>query len=64
MELFLPFLCDEHWPEETENLHWDSAMLRVLHLEEQEADENWDDISVSEENTIIRKNFKSYLKII
>lgn len=59
----MSLLCGEHWPEETESSHQDNAMLRVLHLEEQEFDEIPDGMSVPEENTIIMENFKSYLKI-
>lgn len=63
-ELFPSLLCDEHWPEETESSHQDCAMLRVLPLEEQEADEICDGISVPEENRINMENFKSSFKKI
>lgn len=63
-ELFLSLLCGGHWPEETESSHQASATLRVLHLEEQEADEIPDGVSVPGENTIVMENLKSYFKII
>jgi len=55
-ELCLPLLCDEQWPKETENLHQDSAMLRVLHLKEQEVNEVLDNISVPAKNILLTEN--------